>query len=235
MNRGEGAAPLRVTAVGDGGGPAVLLCHGFGAPGDDLVGLAGAIDAGPAVRWFFPAAPLALPWGGRAWWPIDFDRRATLTARGEAGVLRREVPEGLPAARVKLEETIAWLEREQGVRRDQLVLGGFSQGAMLTTDLALAADAPYAGLVVLSGTLICEELWIAAAGQRGSRQHVFMSHGRRDPLLPIADAEALRAILERSGAPVEWVEHDGQHEIPRAVMARLGAFLRRRFEGSSAG
>ena len=60
--------PLRVTALGRGEGPAVLLCHGFGAPGDDLAALARVVDAGPGVRWFFPEAPLALDWGGRAWW-----------------------------------------------------------------------------------------------------------------------------------------------------------------------
>ena len=45
---------LRVRATGPGAGPAVILCHGYGAPGDDLCGLSSIIEAGPGVRWFFP-------------------------------------------------------------------------------------------------------------------------------------------------------------------------------------
>lgn len=224
--------PLAVTAVGSGEGPAIVLCHGYGAPGDDLVALAGAVDAGPGVRWFFPAAPLELSWGGRAWWEIDLDRRVALAARGQGDQLRQETPEGLAEARAMLEATIAELERAYGVRRDRLVLGGFSQGAMLATEIALAAEVPFAGLVILSGTLLSQDRWAAAARARGSSLHVLMSHGRRDPMLRFEDAEALRALLEDGGAEVEWVEHGGQHEIPRVVLGALGAFVRRRFSRS---
>jgi phospholipase/carboxylesterase len=221
--------PLTVRALGDGEGPAILLCHGFGAPGDDLVGLARAIDAGPGVRWFFPAAPISL--GGGAWWSIDLDRRIDLEARGQADQLRLEEPHGLAEARGALEATLVALERDHGVRRDRLILGGFSQGAMLTTDVALSAETPFAGLAILSGTLLAQDRWAAAARARGPSHHVMMAHGRRDPLLRFADAEALRALLEEGGASVEWVEHGGQHEIPLVVLQRLGAFARRRFAG----
>jgi phospholipase/carboxylesterase len=217
--------------VGDGEGPAILLCHGFGAPGDDLVALAGAIHAGQGVRWFFPAAPLALDWGGRAWWNIDLERRVALAARGQADQLRFETPDGLAEARAALEATLAVLERDHKVSRDRLVVGGFSQGAMLTTEVALAAEVPFAGLAILSGTLLSQDRWTVAARARGSSLHALVAHGRRDPLLRFADAEALRALLEEAGASVDWVEHGGQHEIPPVVLERLGAFARRRFGG----
>jgi phospholipase/carboxylesterase len=221
--------PLTVRALGDGEGPAILLCHGFGAPGDDLVGLASAIDAGPGVRWFFPAAPHTLAGAGRAWWNIDLERRITLGARGQADQLRLETPDGLVSARAALEATLAVLERDHGVSRDRLIIGGFSQGAMVTTELALAAEVPFAGLAILSGTLLSQDRWAAAAHARGASIHALMAHGRRDPLLRFADAEALRTLLEEGGASVDWVEHGGQHEIPPVVLQRLGAFARRRF------
>jgi phospholipase/carboxylesterase len=59
-----------------------------------------------------------------------------------------------------------------------------------------------------------------------------MAHGRRDPLLRFADAEALRALLEEGGGSIDWVEHEGQHEIPPVVLERLGAFARSRFGGA---
>jgi len=225
--------PLRVRAVGGGDGPAILLCHGFGAPGDDLVSLAGAVDAGRGVRWFFPEAPIELDlgWGmsGRAWWKIEMARMARLLAAGQGAQILDETPEGLPDARGRLEATIAALEQDHGVRRDRLIIGGFSQGAMLTTEVALHAEVPFAGLAILSGMLISSARWIEAARARGSSIHAVQTHGQRDPVLPFAGAEALRAVLVQSGATVDWVAHGGQHEIPAVALERLGAFARSRF------
>jgi len=227
--------PLRVHAAGGsdrhggGDGPAILLCHGFGAPGDDLVGLAQGVDAGAGVRWFFPEAPLTLPWGGRAWWPLDMERIEAMQRRGDPRALAGETPDGLAPARAALEATIAALETERGVTRDKLLLGGFSQGAMITTEVALHADRPFAGLVGLSGNLLSSERWAEAAQRSGPSLHAFLAHGRRDPLLPFAGAEALRVLLEKAGASVTWVAHGGQHEIPPPVVTGLGAFARQRF------
>jgi phospholipase/carboxylesterase len=227
--------PLRVHATGGsdrrggGDGPAILLCHGFGAPGDDLVSLSRVIDAGVGVRWFFPEAPIALPWGGRAWWPLDMERLQALQQRGASRALAEETPDGLAAARAALEATIAALETERGVTRDKLIIGGFSQGAMVTTEIALHADRPFAGLALLSGNLLSADRWAEAAGRSGPSIHAFVAHGRQDPVLPFAGAEALRALLEKAGASVDWVAHGGQHEIPPPVVAGLGAFARRRF------
>jgi len=230
--------PLRVTAAGGsdrqggGDGPAVLLCHGFGAPGDDLVPFARVVDAGRDVRWFFPEAPLALDlgWGvaGRAWWHIDMVRLQEEMMRGRRLALAEQVPDGLVEARAALEACIEALCERFTVARERLVIGGFSQGAMISTEIGLHAATPFAGLALLSGNLLNEGSWRPAARSSGANQHVFMSHGRADPILPFEGAEALRRMLEESGAAVEWVAHGGQHEIPPMVVQRLGAFLRQR-------
>ena len=98
----------------------------------------------------------------------------------------------------------------------------------VTTEVALHAEAPFAGLAVLSGTLLAATRWAAAARARGPAIHALMTHGRNDPLLPMMIAEMLRELLERAGASVEWVPHGGQHEIPSVALDRLGAFARRR-------
>ncbi|MEJ7730262.1 MAG: hypothetical protein WKG00_13720 [Polyangiaceae bacterium] len=230
--------PLRVTAAGGsdhqggGDGPAVLLCHGFGAPGDDLVPFARVVDAGRDVRWFFPEAPLALDlgWGvaGRAWWHIDMVRLQEDMMRGQRLSLAEQVPDGLAEARAALEAAVEALCERFAVARERLVIGGFSQGAMISTEVGLHAATPFAGLALLSGNLLSAASWRAAARSSGPKQHVFMSHGRADPILPFEGAEALRRMLEESGAAVEWVAHGGQHEIPPLVVQRLGAFLRQR-------
>ena len=68
---------LDTVIVGEGDGPAVVLLHGFGAPGEDLVPLARMLDAPPGTRFVFPVGPieLGLPFSeARAWWMIDISR-----------------------------------------------------------------------------------------------------------------------------------------------------------------
>jgi phospholipase/carboxylesterase len=105
-----------------------------------------------------------------------------------------------------------------------VVLGGFSQGAMVSCDVALRSDFRLAGLVLLSGTLVAASEW---AGQMAARKgmHVFQSHGREDPLLPFSLAERLRDELRGAGLDVQWVPFTGGHGIPPTVLEELGEFL----------
>lgn len=216
----------------------VVLCHGFGAPGEDLAPLASELcqlrpDLGHA-RFVFPAAPLELDGFGfgdsRAWWMIDPSRFAGLERNPEAlKALRREIPEGLGKARRQLMAAVEQLLKQTGLEPGQLVLGGFSQGAMLATDVALRLEEAPAGLVVLSGTLLCEDDWTRRAeGRKGLP--VFQSHGMEDPLLPFAAAEALRDLFIHAGLPVEFLPFRGGHGIPYEVLERLAAFMQGRLK-----
>lgn len=222
------AGELTVRVLGPEAAPAVLLCHGFGAPGDDLVPLGEVCDPEGRWRWVFPEGPLDLRAqgiSGRAWWPIDMLRLQQAMVSGDLESLASDIPEGLTPARALLEGAIDAL----GLHPSELVVGGFSQGAMLATELALSAPRPYRGLAVLSGALIARSRWSAAAAVNGPALQVFQSHGRRDPILPFEGAEALGTMLVGAGARVQQVSHGGGHEIPAEVLAGLRAFLDARF------
>lgn len=225
-----------VDRQGGGNGPAILLCHGFGAPGTDLVSLARVVDAGRDVRWFFPEAPLEVSVGpgmyGRAWWDIGMDQLMMHLMRGDIDAAMKrldEIPAGLEPAKRALESTIDVLEKEHGVTRDRLIIGGFSQGAMLTTEMFVSSSTPFAGLVVLSGTRLGGDHWTVGLERHGANLHALVTHGRRDPLLPFVRAEALRDMMNRAGADVTWVPHGGAHEIPAVCLDALGTFCRSRF------
>jgi phospholipase/carboxylesterase len=213
---------------GGGDGPAVVLMHGFGAPGTDLVGLWRAIDAPRSVRWVFPEAPLALDsmfpgFDARAWWMIDMMKLQMAMASGAVRDLPKEKPEGLVEARAAVIEMLDALERE--LAPSALVLGGFSQGAMLATDVALHDPRPLAGLVVMSGTLLAEDEWVPRmASRRGLK--MLQSHGSGDPILPLATAELLRDKMLEAGVDVTWVPFRGGHEIPGRVLDAFGGMLR---------
>jgi phospholipase/carboxylesterase len=216
--------PLRARVIAPVGPVerAIVLLHGFGASGDDLVALAEWIDAGEGTAWVFPEAPLEL--GGlygdsRAWWMIDLDSIGRLDRdRSE------ELPDGLVAARAQL---IALLDAVRARFGDRIVLGGFSQGAMLSLDVALHDPRPLDGLILLSGTLLARSEWAPRMAARAGLP-VVQSHGRRDQLLPFRAAVALRDLLAGAGLEVTWVEFDGGHEIPPPVLEAVTAAVRRR-------
>jgi phospholipase/carboxylesterase len=116
------------------------------------------------------------------------------------------------------------VEQKFGADPRKTVLGGFSQGAMLSCDVMLRTTQPYAGLIQLSGTLLAIQEW-APLLQKRKGLPVFQSHGRQDELLPYVGAERLRDTLTHGGISVEWHSFRGGHEIPRAVLQRLGPFI----------
>lgn len=231
--REERAGGLRIRLTGGtdgqggGRGPAVILLHGFGAPGNDLVPIGDALAVPPGTRFIFPEGPLSLSFGygdSRAWWLIDMARLEADRAAGRIRDLSAEVPRGLAQAREALEQLLAELPRVLPVDYKKTVIGGFSQGAMLTCDLAMRTAYPFAGLVQLSGTLLARQEWRPAVAKR-SGLPVFQSHGTQDPILPYEMAERLRDELTQAGLTVTWHGFRGGHEIPEPVMRQLGAFL----------
>ena len=213
---------------GGGNGPALILLHGFGAPGDDLASLWRVLRAPVGTRFIFPEAPLSLAsigfGAGRAWWMIDLER---MNRRAEGPALlewMKEVPDGLAAAR---ERVIAMIDKiETELRPSALALGGFSQGAMLSCDVALRTKKPLAGLVMMSGAMIAEPEWAALMPQRRGLP-ALMSHGRADAILPFAAAERLRDALTGAGVDVTWIPFNGGHEIPAPAVDGVGNFLER--------
>ncbi len=212
---------------------AVVLCHGFGAPGTDLVGFGPELltmkpGLREAVRFVFPEAPLSLEamgyYGARAWWHLDIDALMRTIERGEIRNLRNDMPVGLESAR----ESMLTLVREAGdafgLPASRFVLGGFSQGGMIATETALRLPETPAGLGIFSGTLLCEQEWKRLAEKRGPLR-VFQSHGRQDPILPYIAAEWLHELLRDSGFDVEFLGFQGPHTIPREALVRFAELV----------
>ena len=211
---------------GGGQGPVVVLLHGFGAPGDDLASLWRVLRAPSGTRFVFPEAPLSLAamgmFEGRAWWMIDMARLQRTRTAAEMEQMKAEVPQGLATAREKVVAMLDALDAE--LRPSKVVLGGFSQGAMLSVDVALRSERPLAGLVVMSGALIAANEWRPLVPGRGGLP-VIQSHGTADPILPFVAGEALRDLLSNGGLAHTWLPFRGQHEIPPPVLDAVGGFL----------
>ncbi|HEY1905807.1 MAG TPA: dienelactone hydrolase family protein [Myxococcaceae bacterium] len=231
------AGELRVSVVQREAGARppllVVFCHGYGASGEDLVPFVPELlEREPRlapVRFAFPAGPIELgqaAWGdARAWWPLDWMKLAALSRSPEGReALRDEVPEGLVSARRKLQGSIDALLAGSGVTPERVVLGGFSQGGMLATDLALHWEHRPAALVALSAVPVAADTWRKLAPRRAGLP-VILSHGRQDAVLPYSQGEALRDLLSAAGLAVEFIPFDGPHTVHPDALDRVAQLL----------
>jgi len=213
---------LPAIAVGDPNARVVMvLSHGFQMEPADLSPFAHSIRA-PA--WFlFPEAPQPAEPRGRAWWFIDAKLRDEALLRGPRDFAIQHPPD-LPAARATM---LAFLEaaKERAAGR-KFVVGGFSQGGMLTCDTLLRSGLGVDAMALLSASRIAYDEWEPLVARRPfAGRPVLVSHGQADPDLAFAAGEALRDCMAAAGAEVAWVPFAEGHEIPLVVWRRLRMLL----------
>lgn len=190
----------------------IILNHGFGADAYDLYPLSSQLPNRAGVRWIFPQAPGEVPLApglaGRAWFPIDMQALEEAMASGSFRDFSRLRPPGLDDARAAFESLLTALDMPP----DRVLLGGFSQGAMVATDVCLSLETSPAGLVVFSGTLLDRDGWLSRVSRRAGMPFI-QSHGRLDPVLSYTAAEELERILRSGGLKGHLRGFFGGHEI----------------------
>ena len=192
----------------------LVLLHGYGADEHDLLSLGHHLD--PGFRVVSLAAPLALPWGGRAWYQ--------LTQNGSSfGWDPAEVLQATALATAEIDA----IGRETGAPP---LLLGFSQGAGIALMVALRKPAAVRGVMALSAVPPDRGGAVPSAGGEDAATMglpIFLGHGTRDPLLPIAAAHHSRALLEEAGCDVTFREYSMAHEISEAELSDVKTFLAR--------
>ena len=204
--------------------PIVVLLHGFFGSADELAPFAKSISA-PA-RFVFPNGPIDLSdrgLSGRAWWPIDTTAREEAMARKKPRDLFSWVPPELPSARALVNSILDEVVARLGPA--PLILGGFSQGAMLASDVALRSARKLAGLVLFSPARIAGAEWAPLLSSRRETP-IVISHGREDYDLSFAAAESFKDDLVAAGCDVRWVPFDGGHEVPLVAWRELRTLVR---------
>ncbi len=168
----------------------VVLCHGVGADGNDLIDLAPYWSkAVPEAAFISPHAPepFAMAPHGRQWWDIA-DRDP---ARMAAGVRR---------ARVALDGLIDAELGRLGLPADAYALMGFSQGAMTVLFTGLRRAVPPRAILAFSGALIDPE---SLARELAGRPPVLLVHGIEDQVVPVSRSRDAEAVLRQNDVPVQ--------------------------------
>jgi phospholipase/carboxylesterase len=193
----------------------VVLLHGYGADGSDLIDIARAVaPVLPEIAFVAPDAPDRLPGTpfGRQWFPLE---------RREPAERKR----GVEAARPVLD---AFLDAEQarlGLGGDRTVLVGFSQGTMVALHVGLRREV--AAIVGFSGLLVAPEDLTAIT----HRPPVTLIHGDADPVVPFPAMRHAAEALAAAGVPVTAHARPGLgHGIDPAGLEIALAAIRRSLE-----
>ena len=186
---------------------ALVLLHGRGADEYDLFPLLDALDPERRLLGITPRAPLSLPPGGAHWYRLG------------------GIPTPDPGTFFPTFEAAAAFLDALPVPMEQVVLGGFSQGAVMSWALGLGTGRPRpAAIMALSGFLPeVEGFELDLTGLDG--YPIAIAHGSLDPVIPV---ELSRAAVERvraAGADLLWRETPVPHTIDPRVLPELQAFV----------
>lgn len=197
----------------------VVLLHGYGSDGNDLIGLSQYwADHMPDALFIAPNGPDKCDINpmGYQWFPLDVDREISRLA-------------GAPTARAKIMEFLEILWADTGLGPAQTVLVGFSQGAMMSLDVGLRLDTKPIAIVSFSGALIGPE---ELAKDIKSRPPVCLVHGSADPVVPVSSTELADQQLSELGVPVaKQIDQGAQHTITIEGLGFALAFMREAVQG----
>jgi phospholipase/carboxylesterase len=202
-------------------GPAshlVVLVHGYGADGQDLIGLAqhwqGLL---PNVAFAAPNAPMRIPGGpGYQWFPIS-------------RIDPHEMQKGVEAAGPALDQYLDAELARLGLPPERLALAGFSQGTMLSLHLGLRRKVRPAAIVGFSGLLAGPP---PSSEFGGDIPPILLTHGDSDTVIPPQAMFLAGAQLGLAGAAVQWHLARGMgHGIDPEGLEIAGQFLSLAFRG----
>jgi phospholipase/carboxylesterase len=203
-----------------GGAPdqIVVLLHGLGADGNDLIGLAPFFAQHlPKALFVAPDAPFPCDMApyGRQWFSLRERRPETMLA-------------GIVAAAPLLDAFLDGLLERYALPAARLALVGFSQGTMLSLHVALRRAEQLGGVLGYSGALVGGEL---LGDEVVSRPPVLLVHGDADDVVPVAALDQAVGALARAQIPVQWVRRPGlPHSIDEFGIAEGAKFLHSLFK-----
>jgi len=193
----------------------VILLHGYGSNGDDLIGLVPYWRSHlPDALFLAPNAPEGVPGypGGYQWWPL---RTLSLQERAEGA--RRAGP--------MIDAYIDAQLEQYGLTEENLALVGFSQGTMMALYAAPRRERQIAGVVAYSG-MVTDEAALEAEGR--TKPPVLLIHGDMDPVVPFAAFTHAKGVLTRLSYPLEThVSRGVGHSLDGDGIRLGGEFLKR--------
>ena len=208
MNLTHMVRPAVEGARAGGAAPGLVLLHGRGADEEDLMGLEGALD--PRFTIVSPRAPFRFG-PGYAWYNIM--------------QIGSPDDESMKASLDELRAFIAGLSGAYGIDPERLYLLGFSQGAVLSSALAMQMPEAITGVVMHSGYVPSQHTGLDLRPDALAGKPFFVAHGKYDDVIPVTWGRDAHEYLEAAGADVVYKEYPIGHGISEESLYDLSEWL----------
>jgi len=202
--------PIR--KVGKGSKYLVIFMHGYGSDGHDMYGLSNVFDSvlDDAI-WLCPNAPAKTPMGGYQWF-------------GLTDISQRELDTGAEQAGPWIFDFIEAALKYYNIPAENLIIGGFSQGSMMSFYTSLRLETAPAAVLAFSGALTSEA---KLKDDIKSKPPIFICHGEADPVVYASYATRADKVLRDLDVPVEThIFPDYPHTIPPEGIQAALSFLK---------
>jgi phospholipase/carboxylesterase len=195
----------------------LIWLHGLGASGDDFVPVASELQqlTGLPLQFIFPEAPhrpvtinqgFVMP----AWYDIvSFDREGEIDHEGIATAVTQ--------VNALIQE-----EQRKGFASEQIILAGFSQGAVVVLKALLSSSEALGGIIALSGYLPLKE-----EPQKKHQTPVFLGHGLSDEIVPCLYGQMAHETLKKAGYPVSWHAYPMAHSVCDQEIRDMARWLKK--------
>lgn len=196
----------------------LVLCHGYGADGNDLIGLAPHLQQFlPTTAFVAPNAPERCPGAGYQWFPIS---------RLDPHETHRGVESAAPA----LEDFLDGELKRMGLPPERLILAGFSQGTMMSLHVGLRRSVKPTAILGFSGMLTSPE---SLPPLGSDTPPILLTHGDVDNVIPPQALFMAAGALGRAGALVQWhLSRGAAHTIDQEALLLGAVFLAMAIRGT---
>jgi len=176
------------------------------------------------VKVVFPNGPIKLG-AGFSWWNVDLQKYIKLALSGAEGIqsIANDIPDDFLSSSEQIQTLIKDISLLYNVPLNKILVGGFSQGAMLSIDVGLKLDV--AGVISWSAGMVNAQEWHRLAPNKTIK--VLQSHGTEDPVVPFMIGTKLKhEIFDANKYDVQFVQFKGQHSIPKEVLVKTLSFIK---------
>lgn len=186
----------------------IIWMHGLGADGHDFVPVVEQLNLPEnlSIRFVFPHAPLR---------PVTINNGYTMRAWYDITSLsldQRIDQKGIVDSMMAI-HTLIQQEVGRGIPSEKIILGGFSQGAVMSIAAGLSYSQRLGGILALSGYPPSTDSLFAQASTANRSTPIFLAHGTQDSVVPFFLGEMLKNLLDQHGYSVNWHSYPIAHSV----------------------
>ena len=214
--------PSIVIKTGDQPTHSIIWLHGLGSDGNDFVPIVEKLNLQSDLhtRFVFPHAPMQ---------PVSINNGAVMRAWYDISgqdLSSDEDASGISISQSAVEELIK-REEQNGIKPENIVLAGFSQGGAIALHTGLRYSDKLAGILVLSSYLPLADMLVTGAHQSNASTQIFMAHGHKDTVISPDLAISSKQKLLELGYGVNWNMYQMEHSVCKDEIADISEWLKK--------